>query len=150
ESPVMEATFRQVRIGASVEPADAVFFSVFVRDNDHRDGPEPPILLDLPHELDTIHPGHVDVAYDQIIMRAADCIPAVNAVYCHITRVSRVDEHLPFELPDGDRIVDDQNSLGRTDLFLDAFGGELAEPTPRKHVVDRANEILDVDDQDRP
>ena len=117
ERLVMEATLGQIRVGAGVEPADPVFFPVFVRDDDHRNRLEPRIVLDVPHELDAVHPGHVDVTHHQIIMGAAHCIPAVDAVDRDVDRISTVFQQLPFELPDRDRIVDDQNPLGRANLL---------------------------------
>ncbi len=100
---------------------------------------------------DAVHPGHVHVADDQIILPRPQGVPAVHAVDGHIDGEPPALQELPLQLADGDRVVDDQHPL-------DPRAGRARrrrrrrrrpEPTAAEQVVDRPDEVLDVDDQHR-
>ena len=88
----METALGQVEVGAGIKAANPVFLTILVRDDDHRDRLEPSVFLDVLDELDSVHPRHVDVAHHQVVVGAADCVPAVNAVNCNVDRVAAVFE----------------------------------------------------------
>jgi len=69
------------------------------------------VVLDERDEADAVHPRHVHVGHDQVVVHAADGIPAVHAVHGHVDGEAAGLEQLPLELTDGDRIVDDENPL---------------------------------------
>jgi hypothetical protein len=87
-----------------------------------------------------------------MIIPRPDGIPAIDAVDRHIDRVTPPFEELPLQLADGDRVVDDQDALGRLANLGRGRGraAGVAEPLAAEQVVDRPDQILDVDDQDRP
>src|SRR5208337_1581641 len=93
ERLVVEAALGQVEVGAHVEATDPVFLTVLVRHDDHGNGPQPGVLLDVSHELDAVHAGHVDVADHEVVMARANRVPAVHAIDGDIHRIASVLEH---------------------------------------------------------
>ena len=69
---------------------------------------------------DAVHPRHVDVADDQVVMARAHGVPAVDAVDRDVDGVAAALEQLPLQLADGDRVVDDQDPLRRARLACSA------------------------------
>ena len=85
-------------------------------------------------------------------MGGAYGIPAIHAVDGDIDVIAAAFEELAFELADGDRVVDDQDGAG---LFARPIRGWASrpgglEPAAVDQVVDGADQVLDVDDQDGP
>src|SRR5271166_2658289 len=151
ERLVVEAALGQVEVGAHVEAADPVFLTVLVRHDDHGNGLQPGVLLDVGNELDAVHTGHVDVADHQVVTPGTDRVPAVHAIDGDVHRVAAVLEQLPLELTDSDRIVHHQDSLGTPRFFRHGrLGAQLLDLAAAEQVVDRADQVLDIDDQNRP
>ena len=58
----MKTALGMIIIGPRFEPAQTVFLAVLVRHDNHRHRLEPRILLDVPHEINTVHPASMSAA----------------------------------------------------------------------------------------
>ena len=81
---VMEAGLCQVAVRAGFEPAEPILLPVLVRHDHDGNVPAGWVGLDQRHQTDAVQAGHVDVAHHQVVLPAADGVPAVHSVDRHV------------------------------------------------------------------
>src|ERR1700676_26621 len=106
------------------------------------------VFFDESYQFDAVHARHVDIRDDQIEVAGAGGVPAVHTVDGHLHFKTAVDQQLALELAHGKGVLYHQYALALAG-GVQRIARDAAQAAGACQLFDRANDILDIQDQSR-